>query len=193
MIENDGIYDSGRYIMLQTNSQNYSTHHIMHRSKKLTSNIFWTRPKDMRRLKFPSNQMYGKIYRRERNLRDPYPGVKLAKEREHFAQNILLLFLPFRNLKSFSISKTFTWWDSLISFRDLGKFSAKSIFHMENIQSWNDTFLSKSDGTFLGEETDSDSSDTEEDTNMNLASGIIDGTNLFDEEDMQDPLVIIKN
>ena len=31
MIENDGIYDSGRYMMLQENSRNYLTHYIMHR------------------------------------------------------------------------------------------------------------------------------------------------------------------
>ena len=192
MIENDGIYDYGRYMMLQKNSRNYLTHYIMHRSKKVTPNIFWSRPKDMRRLKFPSNQMYGRIYRSERILGDPYPGDKLAKEREQFAQNILILFHPFRNLKSFRISENFTWWDSLIDLRDLGKFTPKSIFHIENIQSWNDTFLSKSDGTFLGEETDSSSSDTEEETDINLASGMIDGKNLFDEEDMQEPLVIIK-
>ncbi len=192
MIENDGIYDYGRYMMLQKNSRNYLTHYIMHRSKKVTPNIFWSRPKDMRRLKFPSNQMYGRIYRSEIILGDPYPGDKLAKEREQFAQNILILFHPFRNLKSFRISENFTWWDSLIDLRDLGKFTPKSIFHIENIQSWNDTFLSKSDGTFLGEETDSSSSDTEEETDINLASGMIDGKNLFDEEDMQEPLVIIK-
>ena len=104
----------------------------------------------------------------------------------------MILFYPFRTLKSFGISENFTWWDSLISLRDLGKFSAKSIFHIENIQSWNDTFLSKSDGTFLGEETDSDSSDTEEDTDLNLASGVMDGIDLFDEENKQEPLVIIK-
>ena len=80
----------------------------------------------------------------------------------------------------------------MIDLRDLGKFTPKSIFHIENIQSWNDTFLSKSDGTFLGEETDSSSSDNEEETDINLASGMIDGKNLFDEEDMQEPLVIIK-
>ena len=63
---------------------------------------------------------------------------------------------------------------------------------MSNLQSWNDTFLSKSDSTFLGEETDSDSSDIEENTEMNLATGIIDGQNLFDDEIKQESLMIIK-
>ena len=105
---------------------------------------------------------------------------------------MLILFYPFRNLESFKVSETIGWWDALIRIRDLGHFSAKAIFHMSNIQSWNDTFLSKSDSTFLGEETDSDSSDIEENTEINFATGIIDGQNLFDDEIKQESLMIIK-
>ena len=47
MIKNNGIYDHGRYLMFQKQSENYLTHYIMHRSKKVTPNIFWTKPKDM--------------------------------------------------------------------------------------------------------------------------------------------------
>ena len=192
MLDNEGIYQNGKYLMLRDDSKNYLTHFIKPRSKKVTPNIFWTRPSDMRRLDFPSNQMYGKIYRKAEILGEPYPADKLKKKREHFAQNMLILFYPFRNLESFRVSETIGWWDALIRIRDLGHFSAKAIFHMSNIQSWNDTFLSKSDSTFLGEETDSDSSDIEENTEMNFATGIIDGQNLFDDEIKQESLMIIK-
>ena len=69
MLENEGIYENGKYLMLRDDSKNYLTHFIKPRSKKVTPNIFWTRPSDMRRLDFPSNQMYGKIYREAKNIR----------------------------------------------------------------------------------------------------------------------------
>ena len=99
----------------------------------------------------------------------------MHKKREEFAQNILLLFYPFRDLSSFNITEGGDWWDALINIRDLGEFSTKSIFHIGNIQSWNDTFLSKTDVAFLGEVSESDSSDTDDDGNFNLASGMVEG------------------
>ena len=84
----------------------------------------------MRRLDFPSNQMYGKIYRKAEILGEPYPADKLKKKREHFARNMLIIFYPFRNLESFRVSETIGWWDALIRIRDLGHFSAKAIFHI---------------------------------------------------------------
>ena len=139
----------------------------------------------MRRLKFPPNQMFGKTYREEDIVGEPYQADKLAEHRETFAQNILILFYPFRTLESFNITEHFIWWDSLLSIRDLGHFSKKSIFHIENIQSWNDTFLCKSEGSFLGEETDSDTSDTEYDIDFSIASYVMECIYLFDEENKQ--------
>ena len=80
----------------------------------------------------------------------------------------------------------------MINIRDFGKFSTKSIFHISNIQSRNNTFLSKTGGTFLGEESGSEFSDTDDDDNFNLASGMVDGIDLFDGEMKQETITIIK-
>ena len=69
MLDNDGIYDNCRYLMFTKESKNYMTHFIRPLSKKITPNIFYTRPADMRRLNFPHNQRYGKIYRKQKKTR----------------------------------------------------------------------------------------------------------------------------
>ena len=44
MLDNDGIYDNGRYVMFNKESKNYMTHIIRPLSKKLTSNYFLYTP-----------------------------------------------------------------------------------------------------------------------------------------------------
>ena len=73
--------------------KNYMTHYIRPRSKKCTPIIFWSRPSDITRLKFPSNQMYAKIYREEEILGDHFTTEKLTKNKRTLRPKYFTLVL----------------------------------------------------------------------------------------------------
>ena len=76
----------------------------------------------------------------------PYPDEILVKKQLQYAQHMLVNFITWRNITDLSITESSDYWKTFLKYRNDGKFSNKSLGHINNLQTYNDAFLCKNTG-----------------------------------------------
>ena len=184
MKKNGGVYTDEIYMFFLPTYKKYKTHLIRRLPSKTCPVIYGPKVPDLRKLDLPSTSL-------QKNLGEtgivsgiPYFPHILNGKRKEYAQHMLIILSPWRSIRDFSIVNDTDWWNTLLTFREDGKFSNKSLFILNNFQCWNDAFLCKNTGQHVSQSKSDDesSSDEEKDSSVSICSQMREQLDIYAEE-----------